>query len=99
MSQLKKAPKKPSFIELDETNIKEFKLCVGTFGLLLLLMFHYAWIMRQWVRSPNMATNLLIFYFSTLALHLVGSGFVLVKVIYKRIYEEDSQARAIKKTQ
>lgn len=77
-------------------NLKDIKFAGAAFVAIVILIFHYAWIMRQMVMNPQMSTLTLYTYFGMYGVTLVVMVTVLLKYVYPRIYTEVSEE---KKTQ
>lgn len=79
---------------LDEKNVKDIKFSAAGFATMVVILTHYAWIMRQWVLNPNLPKETLILYFSLFAVTVVASITVLVKKVYPIVYADDLKEQA-----
>ncbi|KAM9932240.1 hypothetical protein OXX80_008126 [Metschnikowia pulcherrima] len=85
------------FIDLDDSSVKDLKLCIASFFAMVLIIFHYAWIMRQWVLNPDLPKSTLAIYSSTLVCTVVVVFGVIGKVIHPRIYGSKEDASVAEK--
>lgn len=83
----KSTPQKAApFIDIDDLSLKDLKFCVSSFFAIVLIIFHYAWIMRQWVLNPDLPRTTIAFYLATLVVTVVVSFGVLAKIVHPKIY-------------
>lgn len=71
---------------MSEDYTKDFKFAAFAFVALVIVLVHYAWIMRQLVISRDISTERLVFYFSLLVLTIAIVLLVLAKVVYPLVY-------------
>lgn len=88
-----------NFLTLDKANIKDIKFSIASFLTILVIIFHWAWIMKQWLNKPDTNAQTLVIYFASFVGTVVGSITFLVKVVYKIVYAEELQVKTDKKTQ
>ncbi|CAN3475487.1 hypothetical protein DICA0_C10572 [Diutina catenulata] len=72
---------------LDEDTLKELKLVSCFFAGVLLVLCHYAWVMRQFVVNYTYASEHTLQYWGPFAGTIVLVGVLLVKVAYPLIYK------------
>lgn len=82
-----------------EANVKDFKFCAASFVAILIILGHYAFIMRQWVINPQLSYLVLGFHFSLFLVTIAVNFYILGKVIHPKIYSAEDLALAQKKTQ
>ncbi|OBA18020.1 hypothetical protein METBIDRAFT_226803 [Metschnikowia bicuspidata var. bicuspidata NRRL YB-4993] len=90
----------PALIGLDDDSLKDLKFCVASFCAIVIIIFNYAYIMRQWVLDPELPMSTLAFYLATLICTMIVSIGFLAKVVHPRIYcTVDGPAIAEKKNE
>lgn len=78
-----------SMFALDDKNLKDFKFSCAGFLTLVVIIFHYAWIMKQWLQNPDLSTQRLLAHFALFVGTVIGSITVLLKVVYVSVYADD----------
>lgn len=79
--------KQPAFIDIDDDSLKDLKFCMASFVAIVIIIFNYAYIMRQWVLNPNLPKSTLALYLVTLVCTILVTFGLLAKVIHPRIYQ------------
>lgn len=97
MSSKKPATESFNFLELANKNIKDIKISAAGFGVMLLILCHYAWIMRQLILYRDLSYLRLGVYFTALAATVIGSITVLIKVVYPNVYAEELKLEKLEK--
>ncbi|OVF04508.1 hypothetical protein A9F13_27g00528 [Clavispora lusitaniae] len=85
-----------ALLNLSDENVRDMQFAGASFVVVIIILFHYAWIMRQMVIHRDLSTSTLVTYFGTLGVTSIASITVLVKFVYPKIYKKVSQD---KKTQ
>lgn len=73
---------------MGEDNLKDIKFSFAAFLAILVMIFHYAWIMRQMLRDFDMPSRTMYAHFGVFGITVVSTITVLVKYAYPRIYTQ-----------
>lgn len=80
-----------------EQHIKDIKVAVGGFFVLVVSLVHYVLVMRQLLIHPDMSYLMMGVHFGLLAATVSGSCYLFVKFCYRKVYAEDIKEREKKK--
>lgn len=89
MSSTETSRKPEKFIDFNQKSVQDTAFALAGFLTIILILTHYAWIMRQLVVNRDLTTEQIVVYFVLLGFTVVGSLVFLMKVVYKRIYGAD----------
>ncbi|QRG38631.1 hypothetical protein FDK38_003046 [Candidozyma auris] len=83
----------------NEQNIKDLKFAVGGFFVIIIILIHYVFVMRQLLIKPDMSYSLMGVHFGLLALTTVVCVWLFIKFVYKKVYAEEIKELNRKKEQ
>ncbi|KAK6455519.1 uncharacterized protein RJT20DRAFT_3192 [Scheffersomyces xylosifermentans] len=98
MSDQVQAPKTPATKNAPKTLFEEYltpkffkdvRFALYSFVVMVIIIFHYAWIMRQLVLNPYLPRLRSLFYFTLFGIDVVIVGYVLLFVLYPQVYAEE----------
>ncbi|ODV77977.1 uncharacterized protein CANTADRAFT_23088 [Suhomyces tanzawaensis NRRL Y-17324] len=69
--------------------VKDIKFGIVTFVVMVVLIFHYAWIMRQLVILPELPNSTLGLYFGLFFIDVGVLGYLLLGKYYYHVYAEE----------
>lgn len=92
-SPLKNDGNSSNFLDFSNKNVQDVTFSLAGFLTILIILTHYAWIMRQLVLYRDISTLKIAIYFLVLALNISGLLYLLVKVIYKKVYGEEGNEK------
>lgn len=81
-----KATKKPFFTE---KLVKDIKFGATAFAVLMLILTHYAWIMRQLIIRPNLTVVKIGSFFVVFMITSCALLYLLMTVVYGKVYAEE----------
>lgn len=69
--------------------IKDIKFAISGSIVMILILFHYAWIMKRLLINPHLSISWIIAYFVIFGADVLSLGYVLLFVLYPIIYNEE----------
>lgn len=78
-------------------NIKDLKFAVGGFFVLVIILTHYALVMRQLIIYPDMSYTWMGVHFTGLGVTIVTTIWLFIKFVYRKVYAEEIKERTQKK--
>lgn len=72
-----------------EDNMKDIKLSLAAFVAIVVMIFHYAYIMKQMITDVEMSSQTMYTHFALFGVTVVVSIAILVKYAYPRIYADN----------
>lgn len=81
-----KAPEEPF---LNKKLIKDIKFGLAGFVVMILILMHYAWIMRQLILRPNLTMLKIGSFFVVLLITASSLVYVLTTFVYRSVYAEE----------
>lgn len=75
--------------KLSPKTIKDIKFAMSGSIVMILILFHYAWIMKRLLMNPYLSFWWIITYFIIFGVDVLILGYVLLFVIYPTIYKEE----------
>ncbi|CUM46156.1 uncharacterized protein AC631_04593 [Debaryomyces fabryi] len=69
--------------------IKDFKFALSGSIVMILILFHYAWIMKRLIMNRYLSIWWIITYFGIFGANVLTLGYVLLFVLYPIIYKEE----------
>ncbi|CUM51647.1 unnamed protein product [Debaryomyces tyrocola] len=86
----------PSFLSIETIKenvtpkmVKDIKFAVSGSIIMILILFHYAWIMKRLLMNPYLSISWIICYFVIFGANVLSLGYVLLFVLYPIIYKEE----------
>lgn len=73
---------------IGEDNLKDIKFAGAAFVAIVVMIFHYAWIVRQMLMDFEMPTRTIYIHFGFFGVTVIACIAVLVKYVYPRIYTQ-----------
>ena len=73
----------------DEQNVKDLKFAIGGFFVLVAILTHYAWVMRQLIFFPDISYTMKGVHFGLLGVTIVTSIWLFIKFVYRKVYADD----------
>lgn len=77
--------------------IKDIKFSFSGFIVLVLILFHYAWIMKKLLINPYIPTQTIVMYFAIFGANVVFLVYVLLYVIYPIVFKEEIEEERLDK--
>lgn len=69
--------------------VKDIKFTIFGSIVMILILFHYAWIMKRLLINPYLSMSWIIAYFLIFGSNVLFLGYVLLFVLYPIIYKEE----------
>ena len=69
--------------------IKDIKFAASGSIVMILILFHYAWIMKRLLMNPYLSISWIISYFIIFGVNVLSLGYILLFVLYPIIYKEE----------
>lgn len=69
--------------------VKDIKFTISGSIVMILILFHYAWIMKRLLMNPYLSMSWIIAYFVIFGSNVLFLGYVLLFVLYPIIYKEE----------
>lgn len=69
--------------------VKDIKFATSGSIVMILILFHYAWIMKRLLMNPYLSMSWIIAYFVIFGSNVLFLGYVLLFVLYPIIYKEE----------
>lgn len=77
--------------------IKDLKMGFVGFAVMIIILFHYAWIMKQMLMHRDITKLALIFYFILFGINVFALCYGLLYFAYPYIYKEELEQERVDK--
>ncbi len=69
--------------------VKDIKFAVSGSIVMVLILFHYGWIMKRLLMNPYLSISWIIAYFVIFGANVLSLGYALLFVLYPIIYKDE----------